>query len=330
MVKVKTDITGWKMWEHGVPDSRLTVLHQSEDDYVYPDGRREARWVCECNCKEHNQVVVRDSVLKHGSVKSCGCLCKEQTFNKLFIDMTGWVMSDHGVPDSRLTVIKRAEDRVYKSGTRRIMWLCECNCEEHNMIVSDGASIRNGGVKSCGCLHKEKTAEKGRAKKKYNKKDLSGEYGIIWSTNTNEEIYFDLEDADKVLKHAWMIDSNGYPSTNINRKPQRMHVFLGFNWHDHHNQNKLDNRKENFVPCTRQENVRNSPIRSNNSSGITGVYKHSQYDRWVAQIKIDDKPKHLGVFANKKDAIKARLIAEKQYFGDFAPQRHLFKEYGII
>ena len=26
-----------------------------------------------------------------------------------FIDMTGWVMSEHGVPESRLTVIEQAE-----------------------------------------------------------------------------------------------------------------------------------------------------------------------------------------------------------------------------
>ena len=38
---------------------------------------------------------------------------------------------------------------------------------------------------------------------------------------------------------------------------------------------------------------------------------------------------NLGSYQNKKDAIRARLVAEKQYFGEFAPQRHLFKEYGI-
>ena len=31
----------------------------------------------------------------------------------------------------------------------------------------------------------------------------------------------------------------------------------------------------------------------------------------------------------KEDAIKARLMAEKKYFGYFAPQRHLFEEYGV-
>ena len=34
-------------------------------------------------------------------------------------------------------------------------------------------------------------------------------------------------------------------------------------------------------------------------------------------------------FDNKDDAIKARLIAEKKYFGDFAPQKHLYEKYNI-
>ena len=32
---------------------------------------------------------------------------------------------------------------------------------------------------------------------------------------------------------------------------------------------------------------------------------------------------------NQEDAIKARLKAELKYFGEFAPQKHLFKQYGI-
>lgn len=35
------------------------------------------------------------------------------------------------------------------------------------------------------------------------------------------------------------------------------------------------------------------------------------------------------MFNEKKDAIIARLKAEKQYYGEFAPQKHLYQEYGI-
>ena len=44
MVKVKEDMTGWKMWEHGVPDSRLTVIKQVED-YVTPKGQHHSQWL---------------------------------------------------------------------------------------------------------------------------------------------------------------------------------------------------------------------------------------------------------------------------------------------
>lgn len=33
-------------------------------------------------------------------------------------DMTGWVMAEHGVPDSRLTVIKEVEPYISANGAR--------------------------------------------------------------------------------------------------------------------------------------------------------------------------------------------------------------------
>ena len=52
-------------------------------------------------------------------------------------------------------------------------------------------------------------------------------------------------------------------------------------------------------------------------------------NKWRARITIDDTPIYLGIFENKDDAIRARLQAEKQYFGEFAPQKHLFELYNI-
>lgn len=45
MVKVREDMTGWNMWEHGVEDSRVTVLKQIED-IVGKNGRVAAQWLC--------------------------------------------------------------------------------------------------------------------------------------------------------------------------------------------------------------------------------------------------------------------------------------------
>lgn len=248
MVKVREDMTGWKMWEHGVPDSRLIVVGQSEDDYIYPDGRREAQW------------------------------------------------------------------------------LCECVCDNKTQLIASGHNLRCGHTKSCGCLKKELAI---KANKKYNTHDLSGEYGILWSTNTNEEIYFDLDDAEEILQYCWSVDSSGYPSASINRKNVRMHAFLDCKQYDHINRNKLDNRRENLRLSSEQDNARNRSKQTNNTSGFIGVYFNKQAKKWRAQITIDFKTTALGQFANKEDAIRARLKAEKEYFGEFAPQRHLFADYNI-
>ena len=38
MVKTKEDMTGWNMWEHGVPDSKLTVIKQTDDLQTLLEG----------------------------------------------------------------------------------------------------------------------------------------------------------------------------------------------------------------------------------------------------------------------------------------------------
>ena len=51
--------------------------------------------------------------------------------------------------------------------------------------------------------------------------------------------------------------------------------------------------------------------------------------KWASKICVNYKTIYLGEFLNKVDAIKARLSAEVQYFGEFAPQKHLFDQYEI-
>lgn len=324
MVRVREDMTDWIMAEHGVPDSRLTVIKQVED-YIKSNGEHCAKWLCECNCADHNLITVLGSSLKNGNTLSCGCLRKEHARSN-FIDMTGWVMSEHGIPDSRLTVVKRLNDHIEENGRHDVQYLCKCNCKPNQYITARGQDIRNGNTKSCGCLKIDKFIE--RSKKK-NKTDLSGEYGILWTTNTNEEVYFDLEDAEKILQYTWHKGAYGYPMAHIDDKYVTMHKFLGYYRPDHYNQNKLDNRRDNLVVCTMQENRRNTPIRKNNTSGFIGVYLHSKNNKWIAYIDPGDGAQYIGSFINKDDAIKARLKAELKYYGKFAPQRHLFEQYGI-
>lgn len=74
------------------------------------------------------------------------------------IDMTGWKMSEHGIPDSRLTVIKEVDPHITKGGFKRVQYLCRCECG--NELIVQGANLRNGNTKSCGCLKKDLLAQR--------------------------------------------------------------------------------------------------------------------------------------------------------------------------
>lgn len=228
----------------------------------------------------------------------------------------------------KLTVIEQAADYINpNTGQHYAQWLCECSCNEHTRLVVSQGHLKSGRILSCGCYNKEKNK---KIHKKENEFKLLNEYGILITSNTKEEVYFDIEDASKILQHCWYKDNTGYPATTINNKVIRLHAFLGFKWHDHQNRNKLDNRRQNLRPCTYSQNIINKEVRRDNTSGITGVYWFARDKKWKAQINIDGKTKNLGTFVEKDDAIKARLKAEKDCYGEFAPQLYLFDKYNII
>ncbi len=54
-------------------------------------------------------------------------------------------------------------------------------------------------------------------------------------------------------------------------------------------------------------------IKTNNTSGITGVYWHKGANKWMAFIKINYKQIYLGTFTEFDEAVCARKLAEKEY-----------------
>ena len=229
---------------------------------------------------------------------------------KTAIDLTGQRFG-------RLTVIRRVEDHIcFPSGYTTPQWHCKCDCGIEIDIVGKALTKKNG-TKSCGCLAKEKTSERF---KKYNTYDLSGEYGIGY-TSKNEEFYFDLEDYDLIKNYCWCITNSGYVSTYIKGKQFLLHRFIiGKDEEiiDHINHNKVDNRKINLRIVTNSQNGMNSTISKNNTSGFTGVYWHNRDKVWEAWIKVDYKDIYLGRFYNFEDAKEARLKAEDKYYREYS------------
>ena len=249
-----------------------------------------------------------------------------------FIDMTGWVMSEHGVPNSRITVLSRAPDLIKKDGKHETAWWCQCSCGS-DPFVGLGYNIKNGNTNSCGCYKRDRGFE---ANHKTNDYDYSREYGVGFAINTGTEFYFDWEDFDKIKGYCWYENVNkGYHSLESrdhknNSKLIRMHYLLGFKGYDHIDRNALNNRKSNLRPATAQENARNQTISRRNTSGVIGVGYYKPGNKWRAYINDDDGNFiSLGYYIDKQDAIIARLKAEIEYYKEFAPQKHLLEEYGI-
>lgn len=248
-----------------------------------------------------------------------------------FIDLTGQVFG-------RLKVLRRADiDYIESNGRHSPQWLCECSCEEHNQIIVSGRSLRSKNTQSCGCLQREVRIENNKKyKKKYNTYDLSGEYGIGYTTK-GEEFYFDLEDYNKIKDYCWRIHNKGYVACSINmgkdksKKDLLMHILIMDGYDDklnikmnieidHKNgiDSRNDNRRFNLRECTHQENMCNYPIPSNNTSGVTGVSWCNTHKKWKAYITYKGKRKSLGYHNRFESAVKVRKEAEEKYFGEYS------------
>ena len=89
------------------------------------------KWQCECQCDNHTiRDIDRYSLIK-GKSTNCGC--------KRHRDLTGKTFG-------RLKVLRYCGN---------MLWECQCNCNEHNIVKITSGNLMNGSTKSCGCLKNE-------------------------------------------------------------------------------------------------------------------------------------------------------------------------------
>ena len=84
---------------------------------------------------------------------------------------------------------------------------------------------------------------------------------------------------------------------------------------DHIDNNRTNNNIENLRWATNSENNFNSSLSSSNTSGFKGVSYDKKSGKWRAMISVNGKQTHLGLFANKEDAIKTRYESAVKLFG---------------
>src|SRR5262249_27119467 len=84
---------------------------------------------------------------------------------------------------------------------------------------------------------------------------------------------------------------------------------------DHRNGSPSDNRIANLRQCSHGQNMRNA-ARRRNRSGFKGVCRWRR--KWKAQITVNGRNIHLGLFSTPQEAADAYVNAARLHYGEFA------------
>ena len=144
--------------------------------------------------------------------------------------------------------------------------------------------------------------------------------------SSGKQCLVDDEDFNILSVTRWSDDSNGYAIRHTKtaeglKTTEKMHRIImqakPGEIVDHINGCPWDNRKENLRIVTDKENARNSKLYNTNKSGYKGVavYKNG---RWTAQITVNYRKLHLGVYDDVEEAAEAYNEAAIEHFGEYA------------
>lgn len=129
----------------------------------------------------------------------------------------------------------------------------------------------------------------------------------------------------KIGSIAGSINSEGYLRICIDKKQYKVHRLVYLYHHgylpnviDHIDRNRLNNKIENLREATTAQNNANSKIRKDNTSGLKGITWHKASNKWCAQLMVNCKQNHIGLFFNIEDAQAAYLQARRKHLGEFA------------
>ena len=177
---------------------------------------------------------------------------------------------------NRLKVIERCGSD--HRGKR--LWRCQCSCGNPIFSIVRTESLNSGSTQSCGCLKNEKSKERLTKHGLRNHSDYR-----VWlnmrnrCNNPNSEDYEYYGGKGIVVCEEW----NDFAQflKDMGTRPSSEYSIERINGNENY-------CKENCRWALQEEQVRNVSIRSDNTSGITGVQYASKkvkgviYEYWVA------------------------------------------------
>jgi hypothetical protein len=127
---------------------------------------------------------------------------------------------------------------------------------------------------------------------------------------------------------AGRVHRSGYVNVKIERVEYAAHrlawLLMTGDWPvadiDHINGRRSDNRWSNLRAATRRENIASGAVRSNNTSGVTGVSFNTTTKVWHAYIKECPSKTITRTFKSKAAAVNWRKAQEAIHYGDFRPR----------
>ena len=244
-------------------------------------------WECRCDCG--NTINLDTRTLQRGAIRDCGCTSVVKPGQR---DITGQRFG-------MLTAIAPVGvDK--KAGT--VVWHCKCDCGGE--VDAPLHQLQSGCRKSCGCLSNPPL------------KDWVGKrFGKLTVIE-----YAGRENG----MHQWRCkcDCGNTCTVGQTRLLEGTTQSCGCL----RESVALENLKlAGGTSVTVLENVL-SKVRSNNTSGCTGVYYHKKNNKWVATIRFRGNCYNLGSYTDREDAVKARRRGEEMYTNFI---EWYYREYGM-
>lgn len=198
----------------------------------------------------------------------------------------------------RLTVLSRADT----PGKKGAYWICACDCGKQK--IASAHDLKNGHVKSCGCLRIESCKRNATALSA--RKDISGQtFGDVYVIGrTNRKLGTQYYYKCRCLRCGKEFETVG---ARIKRGDTTSCGCLQIEM--------AVNRITSDAVFGTKLSAIGGKIRSNNTSGVTGV-SASKYG-WIAYIGFQGKHYVLYQGADFNEAVRRRKAAEKELHGEF-------------
>lgn len=210
-------------------------------------------------------------------------------------------------------------------------WECLCACGEKRIYPT--SRIKSQKNYSCGCVFKKEN-KKSRGENKFSFLD---DYVKVTTANGYSFI-FDYEDYYNSVNNDihWYIHNNTSAKSDekyvISKRKDSDNCGKAIKLHnyimnppdcmivDHIDGDTMNNTRKNLRIVTPQQNAFNKATQKNNTSGHKGVCFVKRNKKWTARIGLEGKRIVLGTFDSYEEAVKARIIAEIKYYGEYSRQ----------